>query len=73
MLRQNPLPLNEIVRTRDWWTLLGDIPVHGDDIKEKEEGNVRFYFENVDGLSINIRKPVDNHNDKIKYFNTLLS
>ena len=73
MLKNNPLPLDKITNTQDWWTLLEDIPVHGDEIKSKHEDNVRFYFENIDGFSVNISKQVYNNNDKIKYFNSLLS
>ena len=73
MLKQNPLPLDKITRPQDWWTLLEDIPVHGDDILQKKEDNVRFYFENIDGFSVNIQKPAVNNNDKITYFNSLLS
>ena len=73
MLRHNPLPLDRITRTRDWWTLLDDIPVHGDALQSKNEGHIRFYFENVDGFSVNIKKPVYNNNNKLQYYNSLLS
>ena len=59
-------------KRRQQWTSWEDIPVHGDDITSKEEEYVRFYFENIDGFSVNNLKPALNNNDKIQYFNTLI-
>ena len=71
-LRDNPLPLDWKIRSCEWWTLLEDIPVHGDGLEEKDDKNIRIYFENIDGFSINPRSPAHNNNNKIKYFNTLM-
>ena len=72
-LRNNPLPLDKNIKSSDWWTLLEDIPVHGDELGAKEDANIRIYFENIDGFCVNPRSPAHNNNHKLKYFNTLIS
>ena len=72
-LGDNDPPLVRQISTKDWWTKLEDIPVHGDDIKEKSSSCFRFYFENVDGLRIKRKRPAHNNNSKLQFFNTLLS
>ena len=37
------------------WKHLKEIPVFGDPLGGKEEANIRFYFENVDGFSIDTK------------------
>ena len=71
MFHTRRLPLDQIKETRDWWTLLEDVPVHGDELSPKDDSMIRMYFENVDGLGILPRKPVHDNNSKIKYFNAL--
>ena len=71
-LRNNPLPLDQQIKSGDWWTLLEDIPVHGDKLEAKDDANIRIYFENIDGFCINPRSPAHNNNHKLKYFNSLM-
>ena len=53
------------------WKHLKDIPVFGDPLGGKDDDNIRFYFENVDGFSIDTK----NHpgkNKKLNYLTNLL-
>ena len=47
--------------------------MHGDIIEERDSSTTRIYFENVDGLSVDLCKPALNNNTKLSYFTHLLS
>ena len=71
MLKKTKGILEDTQKTKDWWTLLKDIPVHGNEIKPKKNSMIRVYFENIDGFRVKPRGPVHNNNDKVKYYNTM--
>ena len=51
--------------------MLENIPVHGDELKQKKDSDIRIFFENIDGLSVDPSAPAMNNNKKIKYLNAL--
>ena len=56
------------------WSKFGDIPVHGDSLVGKADGNIRFYFENVDGFVVPTNKntkKTKNNNNKQTYLSNL--
>ena len=36
------------------WTKFADVPVHGDALAGKADGDCRFFFENIDGFGVNV-------------------
>ena len=71
MLQKIKGTLDKDQKPENWWTLIKDIPVHGNEIKPKRSSMVRVYFENIGGFRIQPRGPIHNNNDKIKYYNTM--
>ena len=54
------------------WTKMGDIPVHGDPMRAKDDTSVRVYFENIDGFKLRITQKLTK-NVTTNYFNTIMS
>ena len=53
------------------WTKFADVPVHGDALAGKADGDCRFFFENIDGFGVNVNN--SKLSDKnIKYYNSLI-
>ena len=66
------VPASHGTRTSHWWTTFKDIPVHGDPLAGKAEGNIRLWYENIDGFGIGDCEPLS-ENKNIKYYNNMIS
>ena len=53
------------------WVKLSDIPVHGDALGGKADGDCRLLFENIDGFGVKVQC-TNKSNKNLKYYNSLL-
>ena len=66
------LPSSRKIRFCHRWTPMEKVITHGDQLTSKADGNVRIYFENVDGFNIEPTKLVT-QNIKLNYFSLLMA